>query len=70
MLGQYVFELATDWTYTTVVVEVDRHFGGSMSFATDAVEWVSVDDVDRRPLHAGFVTAWPHLRTIIESASV
>ena len=68
VLGQYVFEPATDWNYTTVVVEVDQHFGGSMNFETDAVAWVPVGDVDERPLHAGFRAAWPHLRDIIESA--
>jgi 8-oxo-dGTP diphosphatase len=68
VLGQYVFEPATDWSYTTVVVEVDQHFGGSMNFETDAVAWVPVADVDERPLHAGFLAAWPHLRAIIESA--
>ena len=27
LLGQYAFVPATDWTYTTVVVEVDERFG-------------------------------------------
>jgi 8-oxo-dGTP pyrophosphatase MutT (NUDIX family) len=66
VLGEYVFEPATDWTYTTVVLEVHQHFGASVNFETDAVVWVPLDLVDHRPLHAGFAAAWPHLRAIIE----
>jgi 8-oxo-dGTP diphosphatase len=66
VIGQYVFEPADDWSYTTVVVEVDEAFGESLNFETDAVEWVPADIVDRRPLHAGFAAAWPHLRAIVE----
>jgi 8-oxo-dGTP diphosphatase len=49
-----------------VVVEVDEPFGESLNFETDAVEWVPTDIVERRPLHAGFAAAWPHLRAIVE----
>lgn len=66
LLGQYVFAPAEDWSYTTVVVEVERRFGESMNFETDAVDWVPADDVDGRHLHAGFAAAWPHLRAIID----
>jgi 8-oxo-dGTP diphosphatase len=66
-LGQYVFEPATDWKYTTVVIEVDEPFGSSMNFETDEVDWFPLDLVDQLPLHFGFATAWPHLRAIIES---
>ena len=68
VLGQYVFAPADDWTYTTIVLEVDQHFGASVNFETDAVVWVPVELVDHRPLHAGFAAAWPHLRAIIETA--
>lgn len=68
-LGEYVFAPADDWEYTTVVLEVDRRFGASMNFETDAVEWVPLDAVDRRPLHAGFAAAWPELRAIVEQAA-
>lgn len=67
VLGEYVFAPATDWTYTTVVLEVDHHFGASVNFETDAVVWVPVEMVDHRPLHAGFAAAWPHLRAIVEA---
>ena len=65
VLGEFVFAPADDWSYTTVVVEVDELFGESMNFETDAVHWVPVDDVDQHPLHPGFAAAWPHLRAII-----
>jgi 8-oxo-dGTP pyrophosphatase MutT (NUDIX family) len=65
LLGQYVFRPATDWTYTTVVIEVGQRFGGSMNFETESVEWVPVAQVARRPLHPGFAAAWPHLEAII-----
>ena len=62
LLGEYVFKPAVDWAYTTVVVEVDRRFGDSINFETDAVGWFTVDEVDALPLHAGFAAAWPHLK--------
>lgn len=67
VLGEYVFTPAHDWQYTTVVVEVTERFGASMNFETDAVEWVPIDVVDHRPLHAGFAAAWPHLKGMIAS---
>jgi 8-oxo-dGTP diphosphatase len=70
LLGEYVFEPADDWTYTTVVVGLDRPFGFSQNFETDAVDWVALDDVDNRPLHPGFASAWPHLRAIVEQAGL
>lgn len=69
LLGQYVFEPADDWSYTTVVIGLEARFGDSQNFETDAVDWVHIDHVDRRPLHPGFASAWPHLRAIVESAS-
>jgi 8-oxo-dGTP pyrophosphatase MutT (NUDIX family) len=67
VLGQYVFAPADDWTYTTLVVEVDQHFGASVNFETDAVVWVPPDLVEQRPLHPGFAAAWPHLRAIVDA---
>jgi 8-oxo-dGTP diphosphatase len=68
LLGQYVFDPAPEWSYTTVVVEVDGPFGLSMNFESEAVEWVPTDLVSDRPLHAGFAAAWPHVRPIAELA--
>ena len=65
VLGEYVFAPATDWIYTTVVLEVDEMFGSSVNFETEAVAWLPVDEVEHRPLHAGFAAAWPHLQAII-----
>lgn len=69
VLGQHVFAPATDWVYTTVVLEVDDHFGASINFETDAVVWVPLDIVEHRPLHPGFAAAWPHLRAIVEGSA-
>ena len=60
---------ADDWSYTTFVVAVPAEFGASINFETDAVSWDSPDEVERRPLHAGFAAAWPALRKIIEAAT-
>ena len=68
VLGQYAFAPADDWAYTTIVLEVDGMFGSSVNFETDAVAWVPVDEVEHRPLHAGFAAAWPHLQAIIAGA--
>jgi 8-oxo-dGTP pyrophosphatase MutT (NUDIX family) len=65
--GSVVFQPADDWRYTTFVVEVPTEFGASINFETDAVSWDSPDEVERRPLHAGFAAAWPALRKIIEA---
>jgi 8-oxo-dGTP diphosphatase len=67
VLGEYAFVPATDWQYVTVVVEVSHPFGASMNFETDAVAWVAIDEVASRPLHPGFLAAWPHLRAIIDA---
>ncbi|CAN5566088.1 hypothetical protein BH23ACT3_BH23ACT3_22300 [soil metagenome] len=67
-IGHYVFRPASDWHYTTVVVEVSERFGESVNFETDAVGWFTPDEVDRLEVHAGFAAAWPHLRRIVETA--
>ena len=69
LLGEHVFEPATDWRYTTSVVEVARPFGSSLNFETDEVAWVPLGEVDRLPLHPGFAAAWPHLHAIIDAAA-
>ncbi len=69
VLGEFVFAPASDWTYTTLVIEVDNLFGASMNFETDAVSWVTADEVAKLPLHAGFAAAWPQLQAIIDADS-
>lgn len=68
LIGQHVFAPATDWTYTTVVVQVDAPFGAALNFETETVEWLTVGEVDRRAMHPGFASAWPHVRAIVASA--
>lgn len=67
VIGEHVFSPAHDWQYTTVVIQVDERFGSSLNFETDAVDWVRVDEVDEKELHAGFAAAWPNLRAIVDS---
>ncbi len=53
------------WGYTTVIASAPRPFDiwprGSES---DAVRWVALDQVDSMPLHPGFASSWPRLRTV------
>lgn len=66
VLGEHTFAPADDWTYTTLVVEVDERFGESINFETDAVGWFTPEEVDRLACHAGFAAAWPHLLDLVE----
>lgn len=70
LVGEYVFAPASDWTYTTVVVEVAGAFGGSINFETEAVAWVPPNEVEAKPLHPGFAAAWPHLRALLAQAGL
>ena len=55
------------WSYTTVVADVVAPFEPVISDPESlALQWVPVDEVDRRPLHPGFVTAWPELRALLD----
>lgn len=55
------------WTYTTVVADVVHGFDPVIADAESvALEWVALDDVDRRPLHPGFAAAWTRLRPLLE----
>lgn len=55
------------WSYTTVVADVVRPFEPVISDPESvALEWVPVDEVDSRPLHPGFGSAWPALRELLE----
>lgn len=66
VLGNHVFAPADDWSYTTFVIEVEQRFGESMNFETDAVGWFSAAEIDDLPCHAGFASAWPHLRALVD----
>lgn len=65
LTGHTVFAPATDWSYTTFVVEVTERFGSSVNFETDAVGWWTPAEVTELPLHAGFAAAWPELHRIV-----
>ena len=54
------------WSYTTVVADVVLPFEPVISDPESlALEWVPVDEVDARPLHPGFASAWPELRALL-----
>lgn len=54
------------WSYTTVVADVVRPFEPVISDPESvALEWVPVDEVESRPLHPGFGSAWPVLRELL-----
>ena len=55
------------WSYTTVIADVVRPFEPVISDPESvALEWVPVADVDSRPLHPGFASAWPELRALLD----
>ena len=52
------------WTYTTVIAEATVEFEPVIADAESvALRWVPVDEVEALPLHPGFASAWPELRT-------
>ena len=52
------------WTYTTVIAEATVEFEPVIADAESvALRWVPVDEVETLPLHPGFASAWPDLRT-------
>lgn len=54
------------WSYTTVVADVHEPFEPVISDPESvALEWVRTDEVDARPLHPGFGSAWPSLRALL-----
>jgi 8-oxo-dGTP diphosphatase len=54
------------WSYTTLVADVVTPFDPRISDPeSHALEWVSPDDIDGRPLHPGFAASWPALRAVL-----
>lgn len=68
VVGEVVFAPSDDWSYTTLLVEVDEEFGDSVNFETDAVGWFRPDEVDALACHPGFAAAWPELRALIPAS--
>ena len=55
------------WSYATVMGDVLQPFEPVISDPeSHELAWVPVDAVDQRPLHPGFATAWPRLRTLLD----
>ncbi|MGO4186632.1 NUDIX domain-containing protein [Pseudarthrobacter sp. TAF60_1] len=51
------------WTYTTVVVLVISPFDPVISDPESLeLQWVPVEELDRKELHPGFAQSWPHLQ--------
>jgi 8-oxo-dGTP diphosphatase len=60
--GELVGADHVDWSYTYVIGRAAD--GLTVADATpesDAVEWVDLDAVGRRPLHPAFAASWPRL---------
>ena len=59
------------WSYTTVVVDVATPFDAVIADSESIeVRWVPIDEVSTLPLHPGFESAWPALRTGLERGTV
>ncbi|MEU4430566.1 NUDIX hydrolase [Nocardia rhamnosiphila] len=50
------------WTYTTVIADAGKPLPVRPNMESVELAWVPEDEVDQRPLHAGFAHAWPGLR--------
>ncbi len=54
------------WTYSTLVADVVAPFEPVISDPESReLAWVPLDDVESLPLHPGFATSWPLLRSLI-----
>lgn len=60
-----------DWRYDTVIAHSYSDAGAFAANAeTDALHWVSIEDVDSYELHPGLKSAWPQLRVAVENTLV
>jgi 8-oxo-dGTP diphosphatase len=58
-----VFDLEF-WSYTTVVAQSSEVFEPVMGDSeSEALAWIALEEVESFPLHPGFATSWPALRT-------
>ncbi|MDV6273339.1 NUDIX hydrolase [Rhodococcus erythropolis] len=51
------------WTYTTVVADAAHPLSTVANGESTELRWVREADVDSLPLHPGFGSSWPELRT-------
>lgn len=55
------------WSYTTVVVESSEVFEPVMGDSeSEALAWISLDQVESFELHPGFASSWPELKFRLE----
>lgn len=66
VVDKIVFQPATNWSYTTFIVQVDDQFDASqsMNYEQTAVQWVTKEEMSGLPLHPGFATIVPKLTKI------
>ena len=56
------------WTYTTIVTRAPSLLPvRPRSMESAGLSWVTVDEVERLPLHPGFAAAWPTLQQLLGS---
>ena len=63
------------WSYTTVYADAREQLPTTPNEESASLEWVTVDDVGRLPLHPGFGATWstvrlPALHLVVDSANV
>lgn len=61
--SQVTHEAVSGWTYTTVLARVPEPVATVANGESAELRWVPARDVDELPLHPGFGSAWPTLRT-------
>ncbi len=57
------------WTYTTVVADVESPLETVANGESTELRWVRENDVESLPLHPGFHSSWPSLRTSVVPAA-
>jgi 8-oxo-dGTP diphosphatase len=56
------------WSYTTILARTEFDLRLYPTNAeSDELRWWPLDDVSGLALHAGFASAWPHLRPLIDA---
>ena len=56
------YRSAADWTYTTVIAEVDEPVRTVANGESTELRWVDEGQVAVLPLHPAFAASWPELR--------
>ena len=67
VLGLHVDDHGS-WSYVTVLAEVDARLPVEPERESVDVRWVSLSEIDARPLHTGFAASWPLLRPRLPAA--